>query len=104
MDCRVMKHGMDRIIFDLIYDDRLIDKGAEQFDLSRGMVTDPEPAHLACPMQKIECLCASLRFDQRVRAMQQKNIQISRLQPLQNSVYCTDDVIKTQVVASRQSF
>ncbi len=61
MDCRIMKHGMNWIIFYLIHDDRLIDKGSQQLDLCRRMVADSEAPHLSRPVQEIEGLRDFLR-------------------------------------------
>src|SRR5262249_35010812 len=104
MDRRIMKHGMNWIIFYLIHDDRLIDKGSQQFDLCRRMVADSEAAYLSRPMQEIEGLRDFLRFDQRVGTMQQQDVQVARLQPLQTSVDTLNNMVKAQVEACRQSF
>ena len=68
------------------------------------MVTDSEASYLSRSVQEVEGLRDFLRFYQRVGPMQEQDVQVACLQPLQASVDPLDNVVKTQVEAAGQSF
>src|SRR5437867_2919775 len=42
VNCCIVEHSVNRVIFDLVHNDRFINKGSQQLDLCWRMVADPE--------------------------------------------------------------
>src|SRR6202007_1298111 len=96
VNCRIVEHGVNWVIFDLVHKDWLINKRSEQFDLRWRMVADPEFSNFACSLQTIESLSNLLRLDKRVGSMQKQDVQVVGTQPLQASLNRLDNVVKNQ--------
>ena len=71
--------------------------GFEQFDLSRRLVRHAEVPHLARCMQRVERLGDILGLNQRIRPMQQQNIEIIGAQRPERALYRLDDMLGRKV-------
>ena len=95
----VQQIGVQQADLNLVDDDGLADRRAQQRDLGGGVVAQPEMAHFAARVQSVEGRRHLVWLDQRIGPMQKQDVQIVGLQAFEAALHRGDDVVAPEVVA-----
>ena len=97
LDARRDERGVRDGELELVRDDRLLDVTAQQLDLARCVVRDPERPHLARGVQVGERARDLLGLDEGVGAVQQQDVEVVGAQGLERALDGRDEVLVREV-------